>query len=274
MQLVIDSSAIRQERLRSFLTHSRSNKAVLTDYAAMEAYSGDSLDKIYRSMSIVSDFPQQIVVLKTSSKVAGLKGKEKGLRRRLVDQHQTSHFGKFITDLRKAQDGSEPHQTALLKMGREAREHLNTTMLDQMAGMGAAIKDFSNIFTKEEIKALRNGSDLPVEFYDKLLKFIMTVTGEMFSKIPNINRLPPYSELSNTFLFRASTAGVIMMATWIEKGGYESVSDPKFRNEFVDCFFAAYATYFDGLMTLDKRLQSIYENTRFLVKTCKRIMRE
>lgn len=273
MHLVIDSSAMRQDELREFFSRSQSNKAVLTDYSAMEAYSGDSLEKIYRSMSVVSDYPRQVVVLKATSKVAGLNGKEKGLRRRLVDQHQTSEFGKFVTDLRKAQNGSRPHQQALLQMGAAAREHLDEKMLGEMCGMGAAIQDFSNVFDSDEIKALRNGSDLPAGCIDKLVKFGMTVAADMFGRMPGFKKLPALPELPNTFPFRVSIAGVIMMATWIEKGGHQSAPDTKFRNDFVDCMFAAYATYFDGLMTRDKRLRSIYDTTNALIEICRRTMK-
>jgi len=45
MRTIVDSNFMQREELRSYLAASRYNYAVLTDYAAMEAYKGDT----YRS---------------------------------------------------------------------------------------------------------------------------------------------------------------------------------------------------------------------------------
>jgi hypothetical protein len=49
---------------------------VLTDYAAMEAYKGDTLASLFRSMEIVAHFPKQVIVLKATSIICGLTGRE------------------------------------------------------------------------------------------------------------------------------------------------------------------------------------------------------
>ncbi|RDJ01383.1 hypothetical protein B5K06_33615 [Rhizobium grahamii] len=69
---VVDSNAMQSEALRSFLSSSTNNCAVLNDYAAMEAYKGDTLISIFRSMEIVCEFPRQIIVLKTTGASAHL----------------------------------------------------------------------------------------------------------------------------------------------------------------------------------------------------------
>ena len=40
----------------------------------------------------------------------------------------------------------------------------------------------------------------------------------------------------------------------------------KLRNEVIDVNFATFATYFDGLLTDDKRANSIYEHAAFLLQ--------
>ena len=41
------------------------------------------------------------------------------------------------------------------------------------------------------------------------------------------------------------------------------------RNDLIDANFAAYATYFDGLLTEDKKLKKIHEAAVFILGTIK-----
>ncbi len=43
MQNVVDSNFLQRDELRAYLASSPDNKAVLTDYVAMEAHKGDTL---------------------------------------------------------------------------------------------------------------------------------------------------------------------------------------------------------------------------------------
>src|SRR6187431_469760 len=100
MLMVIDSNRLQSTELREFLNQSTQNKAVLPDFAAMEAYKGNTLKSIFKSMEVVCEFPSQVVILKGSAKVCGLHGRRKGLRRRLIDEVQTAHFPEYARALR------------------------------------------------------------------------------------------------------------------------------------------------------------------------------
>ncbi|MBP1852850.1 hypothetical protein [Rhizobium halophytocola] len=102
---VVDSNAMQSEALRSFLSASTSNYAVLNDYAAMEAYKGDTLISIFRSMNIVCEFPRQIIVLKTTGRICSLAGRARGLQRRMIEERQTRDFPNFC---RRVSTGSVP----------------------------------------------------------------------------------------------------------------------------------------------------------------------
>ncbi len=128
MRKVIDSSYLQSPALRDYLSASKDNFAVITDYAAMEAYKGDTLKSIYPSMAIVSEFPRQVLILKSTTKIVGLSGRGKGLQRRLIDQHQTSGFPKFCADLSAAKSGNKTLEKSLVRMGKEASEHLEEVM--------------------------------------------------------------------------------------------------------------------------------------------------
>jgi hypothetical protein len=54
---------------------------VLTDYAALEAYKGDTLASIYSRMEILVQYPKQVNVLKDTNRL-----RIGGARRRLILQ--------------------------------------------------------------------------------------------------------------------------------------------------------------------------------------------
>jgi hypothetical protein len=82
---IIDSNALQASELRAYLAKSNNNYAVLNDYAAMEAYKGNTLISIFRSMETLTQFPKQVIVLKPTGQVCRLHGSTDGLQRRMIN---------------------------------------------------------------------------------------------------------------------------------------------------------------------------------------------
>lgn len=53
---------------------------------------------------------------------------------------------------------------------------------------------------------------------------------------------------------------------WISEGGAEGVKSAKMRNDIVDINYAAYATFFDGLLSADKKAQRMYQGAHALIR--------
>ena len=269
MRKVIDSNYLQSAALRDYFSASKDNIAVLTDYAAMEAYKGDTLKSIYPSMAIVSEFPRQVLILKPTPKIVGLSGREKGLQRRLIDQHQTSHFPRFCADLSAARSGNKALEKSLANMGKEASEHLEKVMVD--AGkLPEVIDDLVKDFTPQELDVIRKGAPPTHELANKIVKQAMTTAGLLGVNHPQSRGFPPLDELPNTFLLRYALSGMVYLVHRIEFGGFGEAKPEKLRNDVVDLSFSAYATYFDGLLTGDRKLVSIYEFTAALLDYFKR----
>jgi hypothetical protein len=124
MKKVVDANYLQDEKLAQWLSSSANNYVVFTDYAAMEAYKGNTLKSIFKSMEILARFPDQVLVLKNTQIVCGLKPERKGLRRRLVSETETKAFRKFCKNLKKAEEGDRTLQEALLYRGGEADRHM------------------------------------------------------------------------------------------------------------------------------------------------------
>lgn len=257
MKKVVDSNYLQCEKLRDYLAASPSNYAVLTDYAAMEAYKGDTLKSIYRSMEIVAGFPKQVIVLKSTTTVCGLSGRKAGLQRRLIDQKQTRDFAGYANDLRAAQAGDKAIQRSLLRHGAAATAQIARVEADAinspelMAGVAKA-------YTPSQISLIRRKQPPTEEMLMKLVDDVFAIALMMFRNHPNVFKRPRYREALNMYIFRYSLCMYLWFLEWVSEGGQRTIRPDKLRNDVIDLSFAAYATFFDGLLSADRKVLRIH----------------
>jgi hypothetical protein len=264
MRKVVDSNQLQSEALRSYLSKSKGNFAVLTDYAAMEAYKGDTLASIYKSMGIVADFPDQVVVLKNTSVVCGLSGRGSGLQGRLVDEGQTRAFGQYARGLYLAKSGNAALRRQLLERGKEATSHL-ARMLEDAKLTGVVFSDLAKTYSKDEKRSVRTAEPYTAEMVDKIVRSVIRIAGETFKNHPSVNIWPTYKELPNTFIFRVSLCTYLLALDWGASGGAKGALVTTLRNDLVDMNFAAYATFFDGLLSADAKVVRIHQEARLFL---------
>src|SRR5262249_18823654 len=95
---------------------------------------------------------------------------------------------------------------------------------------------------------------------------VLSLARELTAQHPSVTDLPRGPQVRNTFLFRYALCGYVSILKRIEEGGAGKVSDENLRNDMVDANFAAFATYFDGLLTNDKRAGAVYAGAEFLLR--------
>lgn len=262
---VIDSSCLQSTDLRGYLAASKQNFALLTDYAAMEAYKGNTLVGIQRAMEVLVEFPGQVIVLKSTSVACGLSGKSAGLQRRLIDHPQTEFFKTFCVYLKLAAQGNREIQGQLLQKGRDAEEHLQT-VLEKAAQLPGVIDRLAQEFTSSELQIIRSRSPWTGAILDKFVGRAFALAQQIFRTHPQAGAIPPFEEVPNTFIFRASVCSTVWSFMLFETGGAHGKKPQRLRNDMVDLSYATFATYFDGLMTLDRRLAAIHYATKQCVE--------
>lgn len=264
MQMVVDSNQLQSPRLIGFLEASTGNRAILTDYAAMEALQGDAVRSFANGMSIAGQYPNQIIVLKTTQAICQLSGRKAGLQRRLIDTSQTSGFAEFVQKLRLAESGYQPMVEELLKKAKDANDQLHK-MLADAASIAPAFDDLTTGFTKDERRIVRENEPFTMRMVDTLIRLVIDVSGEIFSTHPKAPRKLTYEQLPNTFIFRNSLCCCLLALDWTASGGTKDVKSHKIRNDMIDSHFATYATYFDGLLSDDAKALRLYNRTKWVL---------
>jgi len=257
MRKIVDSNFLRSSRLADYLGRSKTHFAVLTDYAAMEAYKGNTLSSIHRSMEILSAYPSQVIILKNTLLVCGLRPRTSHLQRRMIDSEQTAGFDQYCRHLKEAANGNKMIQDQLLAMGREADEHMER-MLHDAEKMGEAPGSVAKTFKDEELKILRKKLPFTKTMLEKIFKEAMMIAAILFRDHPRVTKWPNAQQLVSTYIFRFSLGALFVALKKIQTGAEAKLKPERFRNDLVDLSFATYGTFFDGLLTEDKNLKELY----------------
>jgi hypothetical protein len=82
--------------------------------------------------------------------------------------------------------------------------------------------------------------------------------------VPRIKR-PSVTEIRNMYLFRVALCMHLLAHRWMSVGGVGETKTEKIRNDLIDVSFAAYATYFDGILSSGKKVNDIYGKAVWLL---------
>src|SRR5688572_24353593 len=94
-RMIIDKNMFERDDLRRWLAESSDHIAIVTDYAQLEMLKGNAVVNILKSTEIISAFSKQVHVLKPITKISGLKGKKKGMKKRFTSGGGTRSFRKW-----------------------------------------------------------------------------------------------------------------------------------------------------------------------------------
>jgi hypothetical protein len=256
-RMVVDSNALQSPQLRDYLSESTNNFAVLTEYASIEAYKGNTLVSIFRSMALLADFPRQVIVLKPIVVVRGLRGRRLAeLQHRLIDHDQTRGFRMYCDRLLAAKLGDVYLRDQILRLGRAADAQM-ARMLADAINIPMAIDEIAKTFSDAELKMIRTDLPLSEQVTSKVIKYVLLLTRSLYYRHPHPVAVRSFDELLNTFEFRAALCSFLWALDWISVAGPKDVKPEKIRNDLVDVNFAIFATYFDGLLSMDEKARRI-----------------
>ncbi len=257
MKRVVDSSTYSSPEFRQYLSASKGNVAVLIDYVAMEAYKARDFGLIYRAAEVVAEFPDQVIVLKSTKTICALSGRTAGLTRRMIDEAQTKELRKYCQGVAAAKRGGNEILMQLEQKRQDALAHLDR-MLHDAPELSSAMSMIAETFTEAELLSIKNETPYSQEMLTKVTKSILELTVFLHQRHPSVQRMPTVDEVRNTFLFRAAVCAYALAIDWARVGGSSMAKPEKIRNDAVDVSFSAYATYFDGLLSNDQKQQRIY----------------
>jgi hypothetical protein len=140
-------------------------------------------------------------------------------------------------------------------------------MLSDAANIPEAIKGIANTFTDADLKIIRTGRPFSEQLALKIWGKINELAKSLFSQHPHPPVVRSAEEVPNTFLFRSALCSLLWALDWISTGGPKGVKTERIRNDLVDVTFATFATYFDGLLSMDEKPCRIYRQAAFVLES-------
>jgi hypothetical protein len=139
-------------------------------------------------------------------------------------------------------------------------------MLNDMPTLSSGIDLMAKTYSAEELKSLRRREKHTLQMRERLVQNVLLLAAQFFKEHPSVTEWPTGPEVRNTFIFRYALCGYVSILKRIEDGGAGKTKPEKLRNDVIDVNFAAFATYFDGLITSDKRARETYAEAEFLLR--------
>jgi hypothetical protein len=265
MRRLIDTNFLKSPELKEYLKNP-DNDVAIPDLVIMETLRGGDLESVFRQFETLTMHPKQVLVLKTTHAVAGLrKRRRRGLQRRLVDREKTGGFEAWCKKLDLARKGDiELRKQFAEKCERAAADHAELAKAQDT--YAANLAEHAKKYTEAELNILRKNEPITAELLKKIKGHILDLARALFEAHPYFKAVPAVKHLPNAFLFRYAISGYVVALRRIKEGGANGASAEKIRNDLVDAMIVTYATYFDGLSSKDQKANEIHATTCELLK--------
>lgn len=259
MRKIIDANCLSDPTLEEYLKSDQSNMAALTEFAGMEAHKGDPVKNICQSMKVLCQHPRQVIILKGARQIIRENQTPSSLNVEVfIDEDQTKHFTESCNVIKQAEKGNPRAIMPIKERGRQATEEMERLQRDAIK-VAQGIIAISKTFDPNHLRILRRHDSIPEALGDKIIKDILILSALTIRDHPDTKRVPTARELRNTYLFRYSLCCYLLVLDWLEKGGLNNSNVEKIRNDLIDMSYAAYATFFDGILSKDVKLNRIYK---------------
>lgn len=253
---VIDSNYLRDKALADFLDRSHLHMAVVTEFVLLEAHKRDPLLTLPNSLAVLARYPRQIAVLRSSQELLGFSGRAHGLQRRLIDRRKSAGFPDFCCQVRDAASGNASARHAILAAAQIASRHI-----DKLVQVAPTVTDRFQAdverFTADELKVLRTGQPRSAAIQRKLLDIVFETTTDLARATGTIPRPFKPEDVVNLPAFRYCLCMMLLFVRWVEIGRQTNRGE-LIANDVIDANIAAYGTYFDGVLTSDRKLRSLH----------------
>lgn len=116
------------------------------------------------------------------------------------------------------------------------------------------------MFTPQHLRIIRTNVRYTPEMFSSIFGAADQIWETLSGRNAESTLTEPEEFRTRGYLYRYSLAIVIHLLWWIRNGSQPQTRLDRASNDFIDLSFAVYGTYYDGLMTSDKKAAWMYQN--------------
>lgn len=252
---VIDSNLISSDQLRLYLSVS-GNVAVLPDYIWIECYKQGSVRAVSELISVIRDYPRQVVVLQPGGFLANVDPREPGYLETFARSNVAADLLAMAAALDQAELGEEEVLAQLREQWARA-DQIMEGMLEGAAEIAPSLPELAAIFSADELRRCRTKASYSPGMTWKIFSTAHGLYEIFTTKRGRLPLLPPPHAVQ-TYYYRLALGTMLHCIWWIQNGSQPVRRLDRLRNDFIDLGLAVCATYYDDLLTADAKAKWMY----------------
>jgi hypothetical protein len=252
---IVDQNVLRNTYvLKQYLL--TGGKVALTDYSALESTKGNGLINLRESVNIIKFYPEKVVLLVDTSKAIEIsKCSKKEPGNLLIDKKATSKIKEMFLTIQeedmKVIENTNIANNYFIKRGLDAKEEISN------------LKKIKQLFASRELQIIREWNEEIDAVVPKIIDYANAKAYEI--SMDNNYGVPNKRIINWNFIFRFCIGYYILMLNWIFEANFEIEKYSKMLNDIMDLTYSTYGTYFNGLLTNDKKQIKIYNKMLYII---------
>lgn len=266
--LIVDSNALRHPGLDEFLSASRRHRVALSDWTITEMRKRQALGTSRDSLRNVFKFPQQCFALKRTDRLLEDQVRASADADGLIDIPATLEMRELAAALWRVPQPRELEGT-MKGLERDAAEmvaRLRVEVATWEQEMVAAV----SVFDRAEISLLRGraGAPIPAPTMEKVFGLLLHTTRDFMVRNQQRGKAEPIkvADAMSMFAFRYSLCVLIYTLGWVRTGSQRDRPVDERVNDVIDLQLATVGTFFNGVLSGDKKLQEVSMGSRRLLR--------
>ena len=258
---VIDSNMIQTSELEQFLAFDPGNRVVVPIEIWFELYKQHCLEALRRGLDILGRYPHQVVVLRATGEIMRLDPSCPDLVDRLTLADDGLSMMQMVAALSPDQSAETDVQAQLKAKWDEATSQ-SEGMLEGALDIVVSLPEMQEqMFSAAEIGIIRRNERYTHDMFGS----IFGAAEQLWESMSEAMGLPWREQTeykASSLQFRIALGIVVYLLWWISKGSQSRKKLEATRNDVIDLFLAAQATYFDGFLTKDEKALWIHDNLK------------
>lgn len=266
--IVLDQNVLRSEGLKSLIISDPSCRFIFTDEALLEMCKSPQWEETLRSsLATLSKVPSRVKM--TMSVGMALRWEmehKRSISGRLVDHEATSFIREILQSLDRSTDSANLQQmrTQMVEahaelQAEELNHNVNKTQLVELVNVTEQfIQDHfkkalrrNSISREEKLTAIYNQTPM-------LLEHFFVEAGFTKGKARSFIKQRP-------LILRKTYLRLWRCLSWIGQGGLESFPGNKITNEGFDHDYVVVASFFNGILSKEHKVNEVYEDLAWIV---------
>ena len=268
VMLVADTNALRDPGLEQYLRAASTHRVVLADWTLTEMRKKGALGTSRDSLKQVFRYPRQFLVLRRTDKLLEDAVGDPASAEALVDPVETLELRQLASGLWQVPSPSwlVDHMAALEKEAVELVSRLGAEVETWYDEMTQAV----SVFGRTEIRQLRSPKPgvIPDATMRKVLDLLLHTTRDFMVRNQGRGGTKPIkaSAAMRMYGFRYSLCVLLFTLGWVRTGSQGSPDIHKRVNDAIDLQLATVGTFFNGILSRDKRLHEVSRASRHLLR--------